>query len=492
MKKLVLTVVLALGLCAFAALPASAESGTREAEIAYRCIKIVIDGQEICPRDAAGNEVEPFILDGTTYLPVRAVADALGLEVFWRSSDSTVLLYKTKGSIPDMLSIAPPEPPVGTGSAHGHQAAETVRLNYRDVRLLIDGVVTEPADTGGNAVEPFILNGTTYLPVRAVADALGLAVDWDAASATVRLSRWLPSEYAMKMLSDDGTEETVHEQKYEYDRYGRLVYNREEYSLQRTESRLSYDDAGRLVSRESISYYEDTLGWPSSAKRLTGYVYDEASGLCISAESTVELVGENYLSTIAYEYDENGRLVRVTDTPAGFYSGAESGIRKRTVTLSYDAQGRIAQERVTVQPETVKSLITTDFSYTLSYDDDGRIIAVELDTGDEYAAQYDFNGTLVYLAGSYSYGYDKSGRLVTETGFAAYDGERVETSVSGSVYNEDGQLVCSERTRDNCFIDETLCFYDENGNLVRRETHGDSFAGGKAFVETWKYVKAGG
>ncbi len=77
MKRFVLAVVLALGLGVFAALPASAVSETREAEIAYREIKIVIDGQEICPRDAAGNEVEPFILDGTTYLPVRAVADAL-------------------------------------------------------------------------------------------------------------------------------------------------------------------------------------------------------------------------------------------------------------------------------------------------------------------------------------------------------------------------------------------------------------------------------
>lgn len=36
-------------------------------------------------------------------------------------------------------------------------------------------------------MEPFILDGTTYLPVRAVAGALGLGVGWDDATSTVTL-----------------------------------------------------------------------------------------------------------------------------------------------------------------------------------------------------------------------------------------------------------------------------------------------------------------
>ena len=44
-------------------------------------VKIVIDGQKLNPTDANGNTVEPIIYNGTTYLPVRAVANAFGKAV---------------------------------------------------------------------------------------------------------------------------------------------------------------------------------------------------------------------------------------------------------------------------------------------------------------------------------------------------------------------------------------------------------------------------
>lgn len=55
-------------------------------------IKIFVDGQKLNPKDANGNIVEPFIYNGTTYLPVRAVANALGKTVYWDESNYTVYL----------------------------------------------------------------------------------------------------------------------------------------------------------------------------------------------------------------------------------------------------------------------------------------------------------------------------------------------------------------------------------------------------------------
>ncbi|MEE1013481.1 MAG: stalk domain-containing protein [Clostridia bacterium] len=55
-------------------------------------IKIIIDGQKLNPTDVNGNKVEPFIYNGTTYLPVRAVADALGKAVYWDGPNYTVYL----------------------------------------------------------------------------------------------------------------------------------------------------------------------------------------------------------------------------------------------------------------------------------------------------------------------------------------------------------------------------------------------------------------
>ncbi len=71
---------------------AIAKSGTEMLEAFYSNIKIVIDGTEISPKDANGNAVEPFIHNGTTYLPVRAVGEALGKDVQWDGKTSTVYL----------------------------------------------------------------------------------------------------------------------------------------------------------------------------------------------------------------------------------------------------------------------------------------------------------------------------------------------------------------------------------------------------------------
>lgn len=60
----------------------------------YRDIKIFIDGNRINPTDADGNYVEPFIIDGTTYLPVRAIGNAFGKEVSWDGSTFTVYIGK--------------------------------------------------------------------------------------------------------------------------------------------------------------------------------------------------------------------------------------------------------------------------------------------------------------------------------------------------------------------------------------------------------------
>lgn len=45
-----------------------------------------------------------------------------------------------------------------------------------------------PKDANGSVVAPFIVNGTTYLPVRAIANALNLAVDWNSSSYTITLN----------------------------------------------------------------------------------------------------------------------------------------------------------------------------------------------------------------------------------------------------------------------------------------------------------------
>lgn len=62
-------------------------------------VKIVVDGKKLNPTDANGNEVQPMIYNGTTYLPVRAVANALGKAVYWDGPNYTVYLGEMDGEL---------------------------------------------------------------------------------------------------------------------------------------------------------------------------------------------------------------------------------------------------------------------------------------------------------------------------------------------------------------------------------------------------------
>ncbi len=78
-----------------------AKQASEMAEIFYNNIKIFIDGGEIVPKDANGNIVEPFIYNGTTYLPVRAVSNAFGKEVLWDGETQSVYIGKKDSTKPD-------------------------------------------------------------------------------------------------------------------------------------------------------------------------------------------------------------------------------------------------------------------------------------------------------------------------------------------------------------------------------------------------------
>lgn len=87
----ILLVALALALLCGSALAAGAIK-TQMIEANYMGIRVVVDGLEVTPKDATGHEVEPFASNGTTYLPVRAVAEALGKDVEWDGETKTVYI----------------------------------------------------------------------------------------------------------------------------------------------------------------------------------------------------------------------------------------------------------------------------------------------------------------------------------------------------------------------------------------------------------------
>lgn len=60
-----------------------------------------------------------------------------------------------------------------------------ITASYNNVKIYIDQKLITPKDVNGNLVEPFIYNGTTYIPVRAVGEAFGKSVSWDGSTNSV-------------------------------------------------------------------------------------------------------------------------------------------------------------------------------------------------------------------------------------------------------------------------------------------------------------------
>lgn len=65
---------------------------------------------------------------------------------------------------------------------------ESISVVTNDIRIEIDGERFIPTNVNGDIVKPFIYEGSTYLPVRAIATAFNMDVAWDADTYTVSLT----------------------------------------------------------------------------------------------------------------------------------------------------------------------------------------------------------------------------------------------------------------------------------------------------------------
>lgn len=104
---IVATLVYTLGVPALAAT-------IKQINVAYSDIKITLNGQEIIPRDANGRIVEPFSVDGTIYLPIRAISETMGLNVTWDRVMNTVILFSPNDTVRPQPT---PEPTISVNSS---------------------------------------------------------------------------------------------------------------------------------------------------------------------------------------------------------------------------------------------------------------------------------------------------------------------------------------------------------------------------------------
>ncbi|HZG55332.1 copper amine oxidase N-terminal domain-containing protein [Paenibacillus sp.] len=136
--------------CALAAAPLASPfgHGGGGAAAAEQPIRIVFDGETLA-LDAA-----PFIRNGTTFVPFRALFERLGLTVGWDAATKTA---------------------TGTGSVN-------VSLRVGSVTATVDG------ETKTLLEPPAVAGGRTFVPLRFVSENAGATVGWDQASRTVTVT----------------------------------------------------------------------------------------------------------------------------------------------------------------------------------------------------------------------------------------------------------------------------------------------------------------
>lgn len=98
-KRIAVAVICML---AFSASAAMASNVARTITVYYQDIKMYVDGMRV------NTSAEPFIYNGTTYLPVRAAGEALGENVYWDGSTKSVYIGERPGAVDYLMEVCPP------------------------------------------------------------------------------------------------------------------------------------------------------------------------------------------------------------------------------------------------------------------------------------------------------------------------------------------------------------------------------------------------
>ncbi|MCC8097134.1 MAG: copper amine oxidase N-terminal domain-containing protein [Eubacterium sp.] len=159
MKKFI-TAILCLMLAGAVSVNAYAKITTVKA--VFGDMTITVNGKEY--------NIKPLIIDGRSYFPVRTLGYLLNCEVSWVDETREIILTSSDGEVED-----------GSFSQTAAELAGTQTAVFDDsIYLIADRtLITEPVA---------IVNDRSYIPVRAVADAMGKSADWDESTRTIEIT----------------------------------------------------------------------------------------------------------------------------------------------------------------------------------------------------------------------------------------------------------------------------------------------------------------
>ncbi|WP_019913174.1 stalk domain-containing protein [Paenibacillus sp. HW567] len=88
-------------------------------------IKFTVNGSSWTPKDANGNTISPLVYNGSTYLPAKAVGEAMNAEVLWNGSSKTVAITTGGATAGEPYNDASPTTTTSTTTTPTATAAPT-------------------------------------------------------------------------------------------------------------------------------------------------------------------------------------------------------------------------------------------------------------------------------------------------------------------------------------------------------------------------------
>jgi hypothetical protein len=153
-------------------------------------IRLYLDGEQL------ETDVPPMIINDRTMVPVRVISEAVGCKVEWRAEDQSVIVYSPAGGDP-LLVMQIDNPDVTVNSINGYSG------EYGGEVEIIDS-------------PPVIRDGRTLVPLRFIAETIGLDVEWEPNDRIVYLySAVYDGDYAMSDPGDTGSDTDNDEQQTE-------------------------------------------------------------------------------------------------------------------------------------------------------------------------------------------------------------------------------------------------------------------------------------
>ncbi len=243
---------------------------------------------------------KPILKDGVTYLPIRTIGEALGVDVAYDSKTKKVTLDGDKAIV------------------------FTINKN----------IYTVDGESYTMDAKPFIKSGKTYLPLRAVANAFDTAINWDSKSQSIYIYTDANdiSPLRVAMTTDSGT---IDDKSFNQATWEGIIAYEDDYSgdIEYTfikpagEADADYLDAiDNLVDVDSDLIFLPGFKFETAVNNAQ-YKYPKTKFVIIDG---VPHNGD-YIEDIA----KNTEAIAFSEVEAGFYGGLVSALMSETGKVGF-------------------------------------------------------------------------------------------------------------------------------------------------------------